>query len=186
MKVFNLPDLGEGLPDAEIVEWLVEEGDVVELDQPMVSMETAKAVVEVPSPYAGKVVKFHGAAGDVIQTGAPLAEFQLEDEADADGPDADQPAEATPAAPEPESPAEPERRAAADVEPESVLEFDAEDEPETGIESDSDTDRDTDTMPILWKPSLCWSRNPSLPQSQRPSRQSRRGRSARRYRDGGR
>jgi len=86
MKVFNLPDLGEGLPDAEIVEWLVEEGDTVELDQPMVSMETAKAVVEVPSPFAGQVVKFHGRAGDVILTGSPLAEFKVEgdDEDDAD------------------------------------------------------------------------------------------------------
>lgn len=78
MKVFNLPDLGEGLPDAEIVEWLVEEGDVVELDQPLVSMETAKAVVEVPSPFAGEVARFHGRAGDVIQTGAPLAEFKVD------------------------------------------------------------------------------------------------------------
>jgi len=80
MKVFNLPDLGEGLPDAEIVEWLVEEGDAVELDQPLVSMETAKAVVEVPSPFAGKVAKLHGRDGDVIQTGAPLAEFQVDGE----------------------------------------------------------------------------------------------------------
>ncbi|TVQ36916.1 MAG: 2-oxo acid dehydrogenase subunit E2 [Wenzhouxiangella sp.] len=84
MKVFNLPDLGEGLPDAEIVEWLVNEGDPVELDQPMVSMETAKAVVEVPSPYAGRIVKFHGRAGDVIQTGAPLCEFEVEGEAATD------------------------------------------------------------------------------------------------------
>ncbi len=82
MSVFNLPDLGEGLPDAEIVEWLVEEGDTVELDQPLVSMETAKAVVEVPSPFAGRVIKFHGRAGDVIQTGAPLAEFQLDGQDD--------------------------------------------------------------------------------------------------------
>jgi 2-oxoisovalerate dehydrogenase E2 component (dihydrolipoyl transacylase) len=82
MKVFKLPDLGEGLPDAEIVEWLVEEGDEVELDQPMVSMETAKAVVEVPSPYAGRAVKFHGQAGDVIQTGAPLVEFEIPGESD--------------------------------------------------------------------------------------------------------
>ncbi len=82
MKVFNLPDLGEGLPDAEIVEWLVEEGDTVELDQPLVSMETAKAVVEVPSPYAGKVAKFHGRAGDVIQTGAALAEFKVDGDED--------------------------------------------------------------------------------------------------------
>jgi len=75
MKTFNLPDLGEGLPDAEIVEWLVAEGDTVKVDDPIVSMETAKAVVEVPSPYAGKVAKFHGQAGDVIKTGAPLIDF---------------------------------------------------------------------------------------------------------------
>ncbi len=84
MKVFNLPDLGEGLPDAEIVEWLVNEGDEVKVDQPLVSMETAKAVVEVPSPFTGKVVKFHGGPGDVIKTGAPLAEFQVEGEAGAE------------------------------------------------------------------------------------------------------
>ena len=56
MKIFNLPDLGEGLPDAEIVEWLVSEGDEITTDDPMVSMETAKAVVEVPSPYTGKIL----------------------------------------------------------------------------------------------------------------------------------
>jgi pyruvate dehydrogenase E2 component (dihydrolipoamide acetyltransferase) len=77
-KTFHLPDLGEGLPDATIVEWLVKEGDSVKLDAPLVSMETAKAVVEVPSPYTGKVLKFQGAAGDVIVTGAPLAEFELD------------------------------------------------------------------------------------------------------------
>src|SRR6187549_1263844 len=77
-KTFFLPDLGEGLPDAEIVEWLVKEGDTVMLDQPMVSMETAKAVVEVPSPYSGKVAKLHGKAGDVIETGAPLVEVELD------------------------------------------------------------------------------------------------------------
>jgi 2-oxoisovalerate dehydrogenase E2 component (dihydrolipoyl transacylase) len=80
MSIFKLPDLGEGLPDAEIVEWLVNEGDEVKLDQPLVSMETAKAVVEVPSPYTGRVTKFYGQAGDVIQTGAPLAEFAVEGE----------------------------------------------------------------------------------------------------------
>src|SRR6056297_316605 len=75
MNTFNLPDLGEGLPDAEIVEWLVAEGDDVKVDDPIVSMETAKAVVEVPSPYSGKVDRFHGQAGDVIKTGAPLVDF---------------------------------------------------------------------------------------------------------------
>lgn len=80
MKIFNLPDLGEGLPDAEIVEWLVNEGDDVKLDQPMVSMETAKAVVEVPSPYTAKIAKLHGQPGDVIDTGAPLVSFLDEGE----------------------------------------------------------------------------------------------------------
>ncbi len=75
MKVFNLPDLGEGLPDAEIVEWFVQEGDVLKVDQPMVSMETAKAVVDVPSPENGVVLKLHGQPGDVIETGAPLVTF---------------------------------------------------------------------------------------------------------------
>ncbi len=78
IKTFHLPDLGEGLPDATIVEWLVKEGDSIKLDAPLVSMETAKAVVEVPSPYTGKVLKMHGKAGDVIDTGAALAEFELD------------------------------------------------------------------------------------------------------------
>lgn len=78
MKVFNLPDLGEGLPDAEIVEWHVKEGEKIEVDAPLVSMETAKAVVEVPSPYAGTIVKLHGEPKDIIKTGAPLVEFVQE------------------------------------------------------------------------------------------------------------
>ncbi|MEO7326881.1 MAG: dihydrolipoamide acetyltransferase family protein [Dokdonella sp.] len=78
IKTFYLPDLGEGLPDATIVEWLVKEGGIVKLDEPMVSMETAKAIVEVPSPYSGKLAKVHGGAGDVIATGAALAEFELD------------------------------------------------------------------------------------------------------------
>lgn len=85
MKTFHLPDLGEGLPDAEIVEWLVKEGDDLTLDQPMISMETAKAIVEVPSPFTGRIVKFHGQAGDVIKTGAPLAEFEVAGDEDSAG-----------------------------------------------------------------------------------------------------
>jgi pyruvate dehydrogenase E2 component (dihydrolipoamide acetyltransferase) len=77
-QTFLLPDLGEGLPDATIVEWLVREGEVVMLDAPLVSMETAKAVVEVPSPFSGRLVKVHGKAGDVIETGKPLAEFEID------------------------------------------------------------------------------------------------------------
>lgn len=75
MKIFNLPDLGEGLPDAEIREWYVKEGDEVKVDQPMVAMETAKAVVDVPAPRSGKIQKLYGKAGDVINTGAALVEF---------------------------------------------------------------------------------------------------------------
>jgi 2-oxoisovalerate dehydrogenase E2 component (dihydrolipoyl transacylase) len=78
LKTFHLPDLGEGLPDATIVEWLVKEGGTVKLDEPLVSMETAKAVVEVPSPFSGKLVKVHGGDGDVIATGAALAEFEID------------------------------------------------------------------------------------------------------------
>ncbi len=77
IKSFHLPDLGEGLPDAEIVEWHVAVGDVVRLDAPLVSMETAKAVVEVPSPFSGKVLKLAGQAGDVVLTGAVLVEIEL-------------------------------------------------------------------------------------------------------------
>lgn len=76
IKTFYLPDLGEGLPDATIVEWHVKVGDNIKLDAPLCSMETAKAVVDVPSPYTGKVTKLHGAAGDIIETGAALAEFE--------------------------------------------------------------------------------------------------------------
>lgn len=77
-KTFFLPDLGEGLPDATIVEWLVKEGDTIRLDEPLVSMETAKAVVEVPSPVSGKVLALAGAPGDVIVTGKMLAQFALD------------------------------------------------------------------------------------------------------------
>ena len=77
-KTFKLPDLGEGLPDATIVEWFVKEGDTIRLDENLVSMETAKAVVEVPSPVSGKVLRLAGAAGDVIVTGAMLAEFEID------------------------------------------------------------------------------------------------------------
>ena len=77
-KQFLLPDLGEGLPDATIVEWFVKVGDTIKLDEPLVSMETAKAVVEVPSPFSGKLAKVHGKAGDVIATGAALADFEID------------------------------------------------------------------------------------------------------------
>ncbi|AHY57331.1 dihydrolipoamide acetyltransferase family protein [Stenotrophomonas rhizophila] len=77
-KNFHLPDLGEGLPDATIVEWFVKVGDVIALDAPLVSMETAKAVVEVPSPFSGKVLALAGGEGDIIPTGSVLAQFELD------------------------------------------------------------------------------------------------------------
>ncbi|WP_133479228.1 dihydrolipoamide acetyltransferase family protein [Cognatilysobacter segetis] len=77
-KTFLLPDLGEGLPDATIVEWYVKEGDVIRLDDNLVSMETAKAVVDVPSPVSGKVLKLAGGAGDVVVTGTMLAVFEVD------------------------------------------------------------------------------------------------------------
>ncbi|TYB47849.1 dihydrolipoamide acetyltransferase family protein [Actinomadura chibensis] len=71
-QTFELPDLGEGLAEAEIVRWLVGAGDTVAVDQPVVEVETAKSLVEVPSPYAGTVSRLHGAAGEVVAVGAPL------------------------------------------------------------------------------------------------------------------
>ncbi len=71
---FLLPDLGEGLPDAEIVKWDVAVGDTIEAGETMVEMSTAKAVVEVPSPFSGTVIKLFGGIGDVIKTGSPLIE----------------------------------------------------------------------------------------------------------------
>src|SRR3990167_1782419 len=79
VKTFFLPDLGEGLPDAQIQQWHVAVGDEVKVDQPLVAMETAKAVVDVPSPVHGKIVKLHGKPGDTINTGDPLIEFESDE-----------------------------------------------------------------------------------------------------------
>ncbi len=72
---FHLPDLGEGLTEAEIVAWHVGVGDNVVADQPLVAVETDKAVVEIPAPRAGRIKALHGAVGDRIPVGAPLVEF---------------------------------------------------------------------------------------------------------------
>jgi pyruvate dehydrogenase E2 component (dihydrolipoamide acetyltransferase) len=77
-RIFKLPDLGEGLTDAEIVEWHVKAGDKVKLDQPLVAVETAKAIVDIPSPYSGHIMKFYGGPGDIIHVGDPLVEFAAE------------------------------------------------------------------------------------------------------------
>lgn len=75
MKIFKLPDLGEGLADAVIRQWHIAEGDSVVLDQPLVSVETAKALVEIPAPWAGKIKKLYVAEGDTLESGQPLVEF---------------------------------------------------------------------------------------------------------------
>lgn len=77
---FDLPDLGEGLTEAEILEWKVAEGDDVDLDQEMVEVSTAKAVVVIPSPHAGTVVTLHAAAGEVLSVGEPLITFRVGDD----------------------------------------------------------------------------------------------------------
>ncbi|MGW6279262.1 dihydrolipoamide acetyltransferase family protein [Kribbella sp. NPDC055071] len=72
MNTFHLPDLGEGLTEAEIVRWLVKVGDVVAVDTPVAEVETAKSIVELPSPYAGVVSELHGEPGTVVPVGKPL------------------------------------------------------------------------------------------------------------------
>ncbi len=75
MTTFNLPDLGEGMAEAEIVTWHVSPGTRVTADQPLVSVETDKAVVEIPSPHSGTVTNLHAAPGDIVEVGAPLADI---------------------------------------------------------------------------------------------------------------
>ena len=75
MSTFKLPDLGEGLAEAEIVEWFVTVGDRIERDQPLVSVETDKAIVEIPSPQTGRIEELLGDSGDVIHVGDPLVVF---------------------------------------------------------------------------------------------------------------
>ncbi|MER5612686.1 dihydrolipoamide acetyltransferase family protein [Streptomyces sp. NPDC002215] len=82
---FKLPDLGEGLTEAEIVRWLVEVGDVVAIDQPVVEVETAKAMVEVPCPYGGVVTARFGEEGSELPVGAPLLTVAVSVGADEEG-----------------------------------------------------------------------------------------------------
>jgi len=82
---FRLPDLGEGLTEAEVVTWLVAPGDAVSLNQTLAEVETAKAVVELPSPYEGTVSALHAEAGQTVAVGAPLIAFDVVGE-DEDGP----------------------------------------------------------------------------------------------------
>ncbi len=82
MKYFKLPDLGEGLQEAEIVQWHIKPGDEVSIDQTLVSVETAKAIVDIPSPQGGVIAACFGAEGDLIHIGEPLLEFAGEQQDD--------------------------------------------------------------------------------------------------------
>jgi pyruvate dehydrogenase E2 component (dihydrolipoamide acetyltransferase) len=95
-QVFLLPDVGEGLVEAEIVTWKVSVGDVVTLNQPLVDIETAKATVELPSPYEGTVVALHGNVGDIMEVHKPLITFEVGGDGPAAAPasEASAPAEA--------------------------------------------------------------------------------------------
>src|SRR5439155_19083123 len=77
VREFLLPDLGEGLEDAEVVSWRVAEGDHVELNQTLVEVNTAKALVEIPAPWEGVVERLHAAEGDVIEVGQPLVSIRI-------------------------------------------------------------------------------------------------------------
>lgn len=77
IEEFHLPDLGEGLAEAEVVQWLVAPGDTVTLNQTLAEVETAKAVVELPSPFDGTVSALHAGAGETVAVGAPLIAFDV-------------------------------------------------------------------------------------------------------------
>jgi 2-oxoisovalerate dehydrogenase E2 component (dihydrolipoyl transacylase) len=94
LRHFALPDLGEGLTEADILGWLVKEGDEVTLNQPIVEVETAKAAVEVPSPWAGRVTQLHAPQGQTVAVGSPLITIDTADGSGEDTQDADEPREA--------------------------------------------------------------------------------------------
>jgi pyruvate dehydrogenase E2 component (dihydrolipoamide acetyltransferase) len=77
--VFRLPDLAEGLEDAELVEWRVSEGERVELNQLLGEMQTSKALVEMPSPRSGIVRRLHAQPGDLVRVGDPLVTFEIDE-----------------------------------------------------------------------------------------------------------
>jgi 2-oxoisovalerate dehydrogenase E2 component (dihydrolipoyl transacylase) len=82
IRQFLLPDLGEGLEDAEVVTWRVKEGDRVELNQVLGELNTAKALVEIPSPWEGTIEKLHASEGDVVKVGEPLVSIRIEGDAE--------------------------------------------------------------------------------------------------------
>lgn len=82
-QIFHLPDLGEGLTEATLIEWMVAVGDTVAVDQTIAEVETKKSIVELPSPFAGVITALHGEAGGTIETGAPILEVEPELNAEA-------------------------------------------------------------------------------------------------------
>ena len=74
ISIFRLPDPGEGLTEADVAEWYVAEGESVALDQPVVALESAKAVADIPSPVAGRVHRHRAQPGETVATGAPLVD----------------------------------------------------------------------------------------------------------------
>ncbi|WP_131102164.1 biotin/lipoyl-containing protein [Streptomonospora litoralis] len=84
-KTFHLPDLGEGLVEATVLEWLAGPGERVERNGPLVEVETTKSAAEIPSPHAGVVRRLHAEEGDVVEVGAPLVTFEVEAEEDGAG-----------------------------------------------------------------------------------------------------
>jgi pyruvate dehydrogenase E2 component (dihydrolipoamide acetyltransferase) len=93
-KDFKLPDLGEGLTEGEILKWLVQPGDEVKLNQPIVEVETAKAAVEIPSPYAGVVTALHHGEGETVDVGSPIITFDTDPSGEPAAPTDALPAEA--------------------------------------------------------------------------------------------
>jgi len=81
IKEFRLPDLGEGLTESEILSWKVGVGDTVSLNQVIAEVETAKAVVELPSPFAGVIKELHEQPGSVVEVGKPIVSFEVADDA---------------------------------------------------------------------------------------------------------
>ncbi|WP_017622621.1 biotin/lipoyl-containing protein [Nocardiopsis chromatogenes] len=77
-RTFTLPDLGEGLVEATVLEWLAAPGDEIARNAPLVELETTKSAVEIPSPHGGTIVRLHAAEGEVVQVGAPLVTFAVE------------------------------------------------------------------------------------------------------------
>ena len=112
IKEFRLPDLGEGLTESEILRWKVAVGDTVELNQVIAEVETAKAVVELPSPFAGKIAALHEQPGTVVEVGKPIVSFEVADDVP--------PAPAQPAVPEVAEPKPEEAKQPAKREPNLV------------------------------------------------------------------